>query len=127
MKLNGNTCFIFNKKYEHAKLAQWGTGGRDIGTYEQAIHADKVWLLVLEETAQSLDTITSRMQSMRDIVWPSGAVEMDRQVSTMVSITMTSFGDSIRKEITTTFITESILLLKFSSGGRNGGHNNGSD
>ena len=54
MKLNGNTFFIYNKKYEHAKLAQWGTGGRDVGTYEQAIHADQLWLLVKRKTAQSL-------------------------------------------------------------------------
>ena len=115
MELNGNMFFIYNKKYKHAKLAQWGTGGRDVCAYEQAIHADQLWLLVLEEIAQSLDTITSRMRSMRGIIWPSGAVEMemDKQVSTMVSIMMTSFGDSIRKEITTAFIN---LLLKLPSG-----------
>ena len=45
MELNGNTFFIYNKKYEHAKLAQWGTGGRDVGTYEQAINPDQLWLL----------------------------------------------------------------------------------
>ena len=44
--LDGNTFFFFNKKYEHAKLAQFGTGGgRDVGTYEQAVCTDQLWML----------------------------------------------------------------------------------
>ena len=45
MELDRNTFLIYNKVYEHAKLAQWGTGGRDVGTYEQHINADQLWLL----------------------------------------------------------------------------------
>ena len=45
MELNGNTFFIYNKKYEHAKLAQWGTSSRDVGTHEQAIYPNQLWLL----------------------------------------------------------------------------------
>ena len=33
-----NFFFIMNKAYKHAKLAQWGTADRDIGTYEQKEH-----------------------------------------------------------------------------------------
>ena len=40
MELNGNTFFIYNKVYEYARLAQWGTGGRDVGTHEEGIHPD---------------------------------------------------------------------------------------
>ena len=45
MAFDGTTVFIYNKKYEHAKIAQWGTNGRDVGTYEQRIHPDQLWLL----------------------------------------------------------------------------------
>ena len=45
MELNGNTFLIYNKVYEHAKLAQWGTSGRDCGTYEQRINPDQLWIL----------------------------------------------------------------------------------
>ena len=31
---DGPIFFIINKAYKHAKLAQWGTGDRDIGTYK---------------------------------------------------------------------------------------------
>ena len=51
MALNGNTFFIFNKKYEHAKIAQWGTGGREVGTFEQAVYPDQLW--ILEESSQA--------------------------------------------------------------------------
>lgn len=51
MELNGNTFLIYNKVYEHAKLAQWGTGGRDVGTYEQHIYPDQ--LSILEESSTS--------------------------------------------------------------------------
>ena len=45
MKLDGNTFLIINKKYDHAKLAMWGTGGRDMGTYEQKVYEDQFWQL----------------------------------------------------------------------------------
>lgn len=45
MNFDGNTFLIINKKYPHAKLAQWGTGGRDMGTYEQKVHPDQLWTL----------------------------------------------------------------------------------
>ena len=45
MPLDGNTFFIYNKQYEHAKLAQWGTKRRDVGTYEQRIYPDQLWYL----------------------------------------------------------------------------------
>ena len=40
MEFNGNTYFIFNKKYQQAKnlkIAQFGTHGRNIGTFEQVL------------------------------------------------------------------------------------------
>ena len=43
--LDGNTFLIVNKVYNHAKLAMWGTGGRDMGTYEQKINPDQFWQL----------------------------------------------------------------------------------
>lgn len=43
--MGGNTFFIYNKEYYHAKLAQWGTGGRDVGTYEQWVNPDQLWYL----------------------------------------------------------------------------------
>ena len=45
MTLDGNTFFIYNKVYEHAKIAQWGTSGRDVGTYEQKVCPDQLWLI----------------------------------------------------------------------------------
>ena len=32
--MDGSTFFIVNKKYDYTHLAMWGTGGRDMGTYE---------------------------------------------------------------------------------------------
>jgi hypothetical protein len=43
MELDGNTFLITNKQYDHANLAMWGTGGRDMGTYEQKIYPDQFW------------------------------------------------------------------------------------
>lgn len=43
--LDGNTVFFYNKRYEHARIAQWGTGGRDVGTYDQGVHSDQLWRL----------------------------------------------------------------------------------
>lgn len=45
---DGAIFFIINKAYKHAKLAQWGTGGRDIGTYEQRVYPDQLWRLEAE-------------------------------------------------------------------------------
>ena len=45
MKLDGNTFFFYNKKYNHAKLAQWGTDDSDLGTYEQGTDAGQLWIL----------------------------------------------------------------------------------
>jgi len=43
--LDGNTFIITNKYYNKANLAQWGTDSRDIGTYEQSVLADQLWVL----------------------------------------------------------------------------------
>ena len=88
MELDGNTFFIYNKVYEHAKLAQWGTGGRDVGTYEQRICPINFGVL-----RNLLDIIISRMLITLDIVWQSGVMVMERQVSIMVNSMMTSFGN----------------------------------
>ncbi len=63
MELDGNTFIIVNKKYDHAKLAMWGTNttngpcgrwpcgvpcgvtSRDMGTHEQKIYPDQFWQL----------------------------------------------------------------------------------
>ena len=37
-KTDAEFFFIMNKAYKHAKLAQWGTADRDIGTHEQKEH-----------------------------------------------------------------------------------------
>ena len=50
MALNGNTFFIFNKVYEQAKITQTGTNYRDIGTHEQTVNANQLW--ILEESSQ---------------------------------------------------------------------------
>lgn len=42
--LDGNTFFIYNKQYYFQKLAQWGTGGRNVGTYQKAA-IDQLWTL----------------------------------------------------------------------------------
>ena len=44
LNLNGSTFFIRNKKYEHARIAIWGPGDRDIGTHEH-VYADQLWHL----------------------------------------------------------------------------------
>ena len=43
--LDGNTFFFFNKSYDHAKLAQWGTDNSNVGTYEQDTDAGQLWIL----------------------------------------------------------------------------------
>jgi len=43
--LDKNMVFISNKKYPHARLAQWGKGGRQIGTYELDVYTDQLWTL----------------------------------------------------------------------------------
>ena len=45
MILNGNTFINSNKVYPRANLAQWGYGGRDMGTYELGLYADQLWSL----------------------------------------------------------------------------------
>lgn len=45
LKLNGRTFVITNKEYHRANLAQWGTSGRSVGTYEQKLYPDQLWLL----------------------------------------------------------------------------------
>lgn len=46
MQLDKNTVFIYNRKYSHAKLAQWTTdSGRKVCTYEQRINPDQLWCL----------------------------------------------------------------------------------
>ena len=45
MELDGNIFLIINRKYDHAKLAMWGTGRRGMGTYEQEIYPDQFWQL----------------------------------------------------------------------------------
>lgn len=45
MELNGNTFLLANKKYPHANIAQWGTDGRDMGTYELKVYPDQLWQL----------------------------------------------------------------------------------
>lgn len=46
--LDGAIFYIINKVYSHARLAQWGTSGRDIGTYEQKVYPDQLWRLQAE-------------------------------------------------------------------------------
>ena len=46
--MDGAIFYIINKVYSHARLAQWGTGGRDIGTYEQKVYPDQLWRLEAE-------------------------------------------------------------------------------
>jgi hypothetical protein len=50
MIFDGNTFIITNKSYPHANLAQWGNGGRDMGTYEQKIYPSQLWLLEAHPT-----------------------------------------------------------------------------
>lgn len=45
MELDGNTFVFVNKKYNHANLAMWGTGHREMGTYELKMHMDQFWML----------------------------------------------------------------------------------
>ena len=46
--LDGAIFYIINKVYSHARLAQLGTGRRDIGTYEQKVYPDQLWRLQAE-------------------------------------------------------------------------------
>jgi hypothetical protein len=43
--LDNNQFLIYNKRYHKARLAQWGNGGKDVGTYEKAIYSDQLWTL----------------------------------------------------------------------------------
>ena len=44
MPIDGNTYFITNRKYYYAKLTQWGTKSRDVGTLED-FYASQIWEL----------------------------------------------------------------------------------
>jgi len=44
-ELDNNQFLIYNKVYHKARLAQWGTGGDDAGTYEHALYPDQLWTL----------------------------------------------------------------------------------
>lgn len=46
--LDGAIFYIINKVYSHARLAQYGPGSRDIGTYEQKVYPDQLWRLQAE-------------------------------------------------------------------------------
>lgn len=37
--------FIRNRKYPHARLAQWGYSSRSVGTYENWINKDQLWVI----------------------------------------------------------------------------------
>ena len=45
MIFDGNTFIITNKRYHKANLAQWGKGGRDMGTYERGFSPSQLWTL----------------------------------------------------------------------------------
>ena len=49
MKLDGNTFLIFSKIYNQARITMWGTGGRDMGTYDKDIYSDQFWQLKSDE------------------------------------------------------------------------------
>lgn len=42
---DGQVYFITNKVHHHARIAQWGTNGRDMGTYEGKVYPDQMWVL----------------------------------------------------------------------------------
>ena len=43
--LGHNQYLIFNKSYHRARLAQWGPGHTDVGTYEHGLNPNQLWTL----------------------------------------------------------------------------------
>lgn len=43
--LDNNTFFIYNKKYSEARIASWGTDGREVGTFSHEVHPDQMWMI----------------------------------------------------------------------------------
>ena len=73
MKLNGNTFFITNKAYPHANLAQWGTDGRQMGTYELGAKVDQLWQLKEEPNHPESYTINNvKWEGYRIAKWGKG-------------------------------------------------------
>ena len=71
--LDGNTFFITNKYFNKANLAQWGTGGRDMGTYEQSVYASQLWVLKEEPMHPGYYYITNAaFFNYRIAKWGSG-------------------------------------------------------
>jgi len=70
--LDGNTFVITNKYYYHANLAQWGTGSRDMGTYEQSVNAEELWVLKEEPLHPGYYYITNAYYNYRIAKWGSG-------------------------------------------------------
>ena len=46
---DGETFYIINKKYQYAKLTQWGFKPREMGTYSGEYVAEMLWILHTDE------------------------------------------------------------------------------
>merc|ERR1712048_1048283 len=49
-KIKEGAYFLVNKHYPYARLAQWGTGKWEVGTYEIDVHLDQLWKIEESET-----------------------------------------------------------------------------
>ena len=73
MEFDNKTFFIANKTFYRARLAQWGTDGRDVGTYEQGYYPDQLWMLKMDPKHPNYYTIENlRNPGYRIAKWGGG-------------------------------------------------------
>jgi len=65
--LDNNQFLIYNKVYHKARLAQWGTGGNDAGTYEHALYPDQLWTLEPHPSKKGCYYIVNEVHSQHRI------------------------------------------------------------
>lgn len=68
---------MYNKKYANSRIAQWGTKSREMGTFDGAMYADQLWMLVPDRNEPGYFYIENAHRSRYRIAkWGSG----DREV-----------------------------------------------
>lgn len=75
--LENNAFFIYNKEHTKSRIAMWGTKGREMGTFDDGVYADQLWMLVPERNEPGYFYIENVHRSRYRIAkWGSG----DREV-----------------------------------------------
>ena len=67
LTLDNNQFLIYNKVYHNARLAQWGKGKRDVGTYGFTLYPDQLWTLEPHPTQEGCYYIVNEVHSQHRI------------------------------------------------------------